>query len=127
MELNIHDQTINASTQPLYDLSSIKAISRGNDLFVEKMVNMFIDLVPAMVTEMEQHFLQNNLKAMSEVAHKIKPVVDNLGILIIKDPIRQIEKIGSLEISETSIPQLLSLIKLTIDQVAALLKIEFSV
>ena len=77
-----------------YDISEIKIISRGNEEFVKKMLKMFIDQTPAHLSEMRSKLQSNQLTVVGEIAHRIKPTIDNMGIVTLKATIREIEKIG---------------------------------
>lgn len=83
----------------LYDLSQLIAISRGNELFIKKMVDIFCEQTPVSLNEMEEAFLANNLEKMGGIAHKIKPSIDNLNIIPLKQIIRDIEHIGKVKIA----------------------------
>ena len=91
---SIQRSTANVKRPKRYDLSAIRSISRGNEGFVVKMVGMFIEQTPRQILEMEQRFHEGDYKSMGAIAHKIKPSIDNLGIVSLKDPIREIEQIG---------------------------------
>lgn len=108
-----------------YDLTGLKMVSNGNDAFIKKMVKMFVALTMPQVIEMEEKYLQGNYIAMGQIAHKIMPSVDHLGIISLKGPIREIEKKGRLEMNDAAIPLLLETIKATISEVTGLLKKEF--
>lgn len=113
-----------ASNQ-LYNLSDIKELGSGNDGFVEKMVHMFIAQTPLQITQMEESFLRGDYKTMGGLAHSIKPVIDNLGILCLKHVIREIEKKGKQEEKDPQIIVLISHVKNTISLVVADLKKKF--
>jgi CheY-like chemotaxis protein len=78
-----------ATAENWYDLSTIRSISRGNESFVLKMVNLFIENTPLQVMEMEERYYSHDLKAMAALAHKIKPGIDNMGIISLKETIRR--------------------------------------
>jgi CheY-like chemotaxis protein/HPt (histidine-containing phosphotransfer) domain-containing protein len=113
------------ASNELYNLSDIVELSSGNDGFVEKMVNMFIAQTPLQVTQMEESFLRDDYQAMGGLAHSIKPVIDNLGILSLKHVIREIEKKGKQEIKDPEIIVLISHVKNTIGLVVTDLKRKF--
>lgn len=115
----------NEAENKLYDLSALEALSRGNESFVKKMVGMFVEQAPQMITEMEAMYLQGNYKAMGSIAHKLKPVIDNMGIASLKEPVREIEKIGKQEKYADSLPALVKLVKVIITRVADLFKAGF--
>ena len=86
---------------------------------------MFIEQTPGQLTEMETHYYQNDYKSMAAVAHKIKPVIDNMGIASLKGPIRKIEKIGKAGIADDSLPHLLQTVSKNIAVVIEGLQKEF--
>ena len=115
-----------AASNKLYDLSTLEALSRGNESFVKKMVGMFIEQAPQMLAEMEAFYLQANYKAMGSVAHKLKPVIDNMGIVLLKETVREIEKAGKQNQYADSMPSLVKLMKDVITAVVDLLKVDFA-
>jgi len=77
-----------------YDISEIRAISRGNEAFINKMLIMFVEQIPVHIQEMKQHCEQGEWITVGEIAHRIKPTIDNMGIVSSKATIREIEKLG---------------------------------
>jgi len=104
---------------PLFDLSGIKQLGRGEEAFVKRMVQLFIQQTPGDVTSMIKHYQQGNLKAMGEQAHRVKPVIKYLGILSLTGAIATIEKCGKSCINDPSLPVLLESVSVTVQQVAA--------
>jgi HPt (histidine-containing phosphotransfer) domain-containing protein len=90
------------------------------------MISLFIAETPAKLIAMEQSYRLHDYKAMSEIAHQIKPILDNLGIFSLKEPIRIIEKMGQQELNNTDIPLLLKTMRTTISLVIDALQNEIS-
>ena len=111
----------------LYDLSAIRTISRGNEIFVIKMVNMFMEQIPLQAAELETYYHHSDYKSMSAMAHKIKPVVDNMNIISLKEPIREIEKIGKLGMANDNLEGLVRILLEKIKEVVEALNLEFEV
>jgi HPt (histidine-containing phosphotransfer) domain-containing protein len=105
----------------LYDLTSLRAISRGNEAFVQKMVNIFCDETPVMVENIEKGFKSRNVATMKEIAHKMKPSIDNLNIVRLKQLIRDIEQIEKdsfdVTIMTENVEKLKHTVKLVIDKI----------
>lgn len=119
----------NGECQPytkLYDLTAIQKIGRGDKKFVYKLLNLFIYQTPRRLMAMEEMYRINNFRAMGEIAHQIKPVFDNLGILSLKEPIRKIEKMGQQELNDNDLPLLLTTIRTTVSLVIDALQNEIS-
>jgi CheY-like chemotaxis protein/HPt (histidine-containing phosphotransfer) domain-containing protein len=91
------------STKP-YDLAGIRNISRGNDAFVGKLVRLFMDQTPPIVSEIMERFEAGDLATMGALAHKLKPSIDNLGIVDLKETIREIERAGKSATGNEKLP-----------------------
>jgi response regulator RpfG family c-di-GMP phosphodiesterase len=75
----------------LFNLDGLRKLSRGNDAFVKKMVNIFIKNGPDSVVEMKDAFSGNDIDTVRAVAHRLKPSIDNLCIESMKTRIRELE------------------------------------
>jgi PAS domain S-box-containing protein len=117
LKYNITENPANVSdsTQTLYDLSSLQALSRGNDAFISKMVNLFCEQTPSLIQEMISAYESNDLEKMGALAHKIKPTFDNLNIHLLKQDIRTIETAGK---ENKTLPNLRELLEKT-ERIAA--------
>lgn len=82
---------IPSDNQRLYDLSTIKAVSGGDKEFVKRMVQLFIETVPANVQELNVYMNSENWDMVSKMAHKLKSTLDSMGIHSLKQEIRMIE------------------------------------
>jgi PAS domain S-box-containing protein len=82
---------VNEKADALYDLSKLMEIARGNEMFINKMLQLFIDQVPAAITEVKQALADGDLAKVKSVVHRIKPSIASLGIVCIKEDIRNIE------------------------------------
>ena len=116
-----------AISHKIYDLTDLRVISRGNEAFVIKMIKMFIDQTPLHLADMENRYHENDYKGMAAVAHKIKPSIDNMGIISLKEVIREIEKSGKIGNADDRIPGLLQKVVTDIGKVIEVLQNEFAV
>jgi HPt (histidine-containing phosphotransfer) domain-containing protein len=94
--------------QPLYDLSKLEKIGNGDKVFVSEMVKLFKDQVPADVNQIKAAYSRNDFTAINAIAHRIKPAIDNMGIVSLHQEIRKIEAVA---IQEPHSPELAELIK----------------
>ncbi|GAB2838277.1 PAS domain-containing hybrid sensor histidine kinase/response regulator [Ferruginibacter profundus] len=92
----------------LYDLSKLNEIARGNKIFVDKMINLFIEQIPVSVEEIQAAYLEKNFGAIKRVAHRIKPSIDNMGIAALKTEVREIEALAQ---ENQNSPKLIQLIQ----------------
>ncbi|MDH3650981.1 MAG: PAS domain S-box protein, partial [Saprospiraceae bacterium] len=114
---SVKEIEIQVDDEDLYDLSQLMEIGRGNLAFIKKMVNIFCDQTPAMVKEMLSSYHSGDLQKMGLLAHKMKPSVDNLGILSIKQDIRTIEKAGREGNIDADLEEVILKINKTIEKV----------
>jgi len=114
--------TENEKRTPLYDLSKLEKIARGNQQFIDKMVQLFIDQTPKYVEELKSAYKKGDYSIVKAVAHKIKPSIDTMGIDILKDEIRAIEKNAELLKSSEQMEKLISKLDSVINEVVDSLK-----
>jgi len=108
----------------LYDLSKIREISRGNDVFVKKMIALFVDQVPSSMNEIHAAFQRNDFAIIKAVAHRIKPSIDNMGISSLKDEIRKIETMALENRHSKDLTFLIQKVDVTLKKVVDKLKSE---
>ena len=101
----------------LYDLTMIKEIAHGNNDFVKKMMQLFLDTIPPALSEMNQHIADANWPSLGAVAHKIKPSIDTMGIDLLKEDIRTLEKNGKDSINLDDIQPLMNKLELVIGRI----------
>ena len=77
---------------PLYDLSGLEKMSRGDNAFMTKMMAIFVVLAKENSLKMEQLLAQNDWQTMKIIAHKMKPSIDQLEITSLKEIIRFLEQ-----------------------------------
>ena len=77
---------------PLYDLSTLEYMSRGNQEFVDKMIRIFITLAREKTEVLKKALMENDLSTLQKTAHSIKPSIDQMGIASLKSVVRNIEK-----------------------------------
>ena len=77
---------------PLYDLSKLEQIAKGNQAFIDKMILLFIDQTPKSVLELKAAYAVGDYDKIKALAHRMKPSIDTMGIAILRNEIRDIEK-----------------------------------
>jgi HPt (histidine-containing phosphotransfer) domain-containing protein len=83
---------VEQENQPLFDLSVLEKMSRGNQSFINKMMSIFIDVTNENTKKMEEALATDDWKTMKSLAHKIKPSIDQLEITSLKEIIRWLEQ-----------------------------------
>jgi CheY-like chemotaxis protein len=97
-----------------YDLSSIIAISRGDNDFVQKMIDIFIEQTIEVCNEIENCIAVNNFIEISRLIHKIKPNIEGMGINSIYDEVRELERICENSDDKEKIQLLFTIVKNTL-------------
>nr|MBS0037887.1 PAS domain S-box protein [Saprospiraceae bacterium] len=75
-----------------YDLSYINEIGQGNEAFLQKMLTLFVRAANETSEKLKTFCREGDLEGIRKVSHKIKPSIDQMGIISIKDKIRELEK-----------------------------------
>lgn len=85
-------ETVEVSvTDNLYDLRALMKDMPGSDAFKRKMLVIFIENIPPVVSSIKESFRKDDLETISSLAHKIKPTLDGSGIQSLRETIRNIE------------------------------------
>jgi hypothetical protein len=82
------------ATNKLYDLTMIETISGGDETFLKKMMQIFVDTMPQSMEEIQKELQQQDWEKVGKVAHKMKSTIDSMGIEQLKQDIRTIEQNG---------------------------------
>lgn len=110
--------------QALYDLTQLKQMSSNNKSFILKMLNLFIKTMPVEISKMESALQQYDMPALKNVAHSIKPTIDNMHITTQKNTIRRIEQLAVANGDRQEIKTLLDEFKTCINEVIEAIKLE---
>ena len=118
---------INEDTStPLYDLSMVRSVSGGDESFIRKMVQLFIETVPPGIADLQEAHKKQEWQRMGKIAHKLKSTIDSIGIVTIKDEIRLIENNGKHEKDTGSLAPLVERVTDVINNCIQQLKADFS-
>ncbi len=78
-----------------YDLSKLRQLSRGDEQFVQQMVDVFIEQVAIAMQEMDVALQQKEYGTVAKIAHRIKPSIDSMGIGSLGGVAKDIEGMGT--------------------------------
>lgn len=99
-------KSVPMATDTLYDLSTIRSISGGDEGFVKKMIDLFIETVPQNVEELNKALAEQDWDQVSKMAHKLKSTLDSMGIASVKQDVRTVEQNAKNRESLKDIPAL---------------------
>lgn len=115
-----------STAEKLYDLSMVRDISGGDEAFIKKMVQLFIDTMPNNMSDLDNALQAQNWEMVGKHAHKMKSTIDSMGIVSLKDDIRTVESSGKHQANLEAVPSLVAKVKDTLDQCISQLKNDFA-
>lgn len=110
----------------LYNLSLVYGIAGGDESFVNRMLQLFLDTMPLTLQEMQKEAAGQNWAQVGKLAHKLKSTIDSMGISSLKDTIRQIEQNGKKGERAEQMPAQVNLVESIMQSCAAQVKKDFS-
>ena len=113
------------SSEKLYELSMIEAISGGDTEFVNTMLHLFIETMPQTMNDLKQHTIAGEWEMMGKTAHKMKSTIDSMGIVSLKQDIRTLEMNGKQQLDLENIPAMVDHVITVLDQTILQLKKDF--
>ncbi len=116
-----------ANYMPLYDLTMVRSVSGGDEAFIKKMVQLFIETVPPGIVDLHDAHGKKEWQRVGKVAHKLKSTIDSMGIVSLKDDIRLIENNGKHEKDTEALAPYIKRVTDIINDCIAQLKIDFAV
>ena len=115
---------VETSETPLFDLTNLEYIADGNTVFIRKMIELFLDQTPTMVVQMKLALEQNDLTTLCGLAHKMRPSLENLGIVSLKEVVKTMEKAVELRVTDQELKELLGIMDDTLGKVFQALRSE---
>ncbi|TVR85811.1 MAG: PAS domain S-box protein [Saprospirales bacterium] len=109
----------------LYDLTSIREMSGGDEGFIAQMAQVFIKVAGDCLDNMEDALRNNDIPRLNKIAHKLKSSVDQLKIEQIRKDIRVLEKFPESGRSKQELLNLTAKIRKVINAVVHQLSKEF--
>ena len=107
---------------PLYDLSQIENIGRGNQDFMHKMITLFTEQSPVSLKELKEAYEGQDFEKIAKIAHRIKPSIEHMGIVSLKKEVREIEEFAIAYGKSERLEYLLSKLDTVLNQVITNLK-----
>ncbi len=85
------------SQEKRYNLENLEEISGGSNEFVIEMIKLFISQSENTIPGFEQAMENKNYKVIRDLAHQIKPSIDNIKITSLMPIIREVEHLAEME------------------------------
>lgn len=110
----------------LYNLSLVYSIAGGDESFVIRMLQLFLDTMPQTLVELQKETAGQNWEQVGRLAHKLKSTIDSMGISSLKDIVRQIEHNGKQEELTEQLPAQVALVETIMKACAEQIRKDFS-
>jgi HPt (histidine-containing phosphotransfer) domain-containing protein len=81
-------------SEKLYNLSNLEEISGGCEDFIRQMIILFLDQAATSISGLEKAVAENDITLIKNLAHQLKPSVDNFRIDDLSRWIREIEDLA---------------------------------
>src|SRR5688572_22105466 len=79
------------NSEKLIDLTYLKRISKGDNLFIEKTILMLLEQTRQRLFRLEEYFNKRDWKGVQASAHQLKTSFNFLGVKEIPDIIKNVE------------------------------------
>jgi len=108
-----------------YTLTKIKAFIGDNEMVLDKMIDIFLENSPIILSKIVDGLEQKDYDQVSFHAHKLKSSIDSFSIFQLTDEIRLIEKYAKEKSSLEDLPALVSKLKSVLESVMNEIKHDF--
>ncbi len=110
----------------IYSLDKINEMAEGDEDFINSVISVFLEEVPVDLEGLEKALAAGDYELVYQLAHKIKPNVDLLGMEQTRAAALEIETLGKSEANMSEIQSVFPNLKKDIEQVVAELKNDFN-
>ena len=109
----------------IYNLDKLNEMADGDEEFINSVISAFLEEVPQDLEGLEIALEDQNHEQVYQLAHKIKPNVDLLGMEQTRATALQIETLGKSAANINEIREVFPVLKKDIHQVVSELKKDF--
>ncbi|MDJ0364592.1 ATP-binding protein [Hymenobacter sp. H14-R3] len=79
------------ATAAAYDLTRLRALARGREEFVLKIIDSFLRNIPESLNQLRAAAAAGNWDEAAKITHHIKPSLESVGVHYVADAVRQLE------------------------------------
>jgi len=79
------------AAQPSYDLTKLRALARGREEFVLKIIQSFLRNMPSSLARLQGAAAAGNWEEVARVTHHIKPSLESVGVAYLPAAVQQLE------------------------------------
>jgi HPt (histidine-containing phosphotransfer) domain-containing protein len=90
------------------DLSYLHSVSKGNVSFEQRMLNTFISQMGTDMQKLKQAVAVKDWEAIHMIAHKMKPSLQFVGLLVLQADVHTLESLGKQKAEFEKVSELVS-------------------
>ncbi|HEV2355917.1 MAG TPA: response regulator, partial [Puia sp.] len=79
----------------LYGLHRLEEIGQGDQVFVKKMVQLFVDTVPVAIQQLQVAAVEGDFQTVYAKAHSLKPSIHNFAIESLREDVLELERLAA--------------------------------
>ena len=110
----------------IYSLDKINEMAEGDQEFIASVISVFLEEVPVDLEGLEKALEEEDFEQVYQLAHKIKPNVDLLGMEQTRAVALEIETLGKSKASIDEMKKVFPTLKTDVYQVVSELKKDFN-
>ncbi|ADY28318.1 MULTISPECIES: Hpt domain-containing protein [Cellulophaga] len=110
----------------IYSLDKLNEMADGDNDFINSVVSVFLEEVPEDLGLLEKAIESRDYEPTYQLAHKIKPNVDLLGMEQTRAAAYEIESLGKQQGDFNEIDKIFKTLKVDVEQVVVELKNDFN-
>ncbi|HSI74427.1 MAG TPA: Hpt domain-containing protein [Lunatimonas sp.] len=95
-------------SEKLYNLSNLEEISGESEDFIRQMIILFLDQAASSISGLEKAVAEKDIALIKNLAHQLKPSVDNFRIDDLSRWIREIENLAENNPESPTLPEKIS-------------------
>ncbi|WP_167852159.1 response regulator [Hymenobacter elongatus] len=111
-----------------YDLTSLRELARGKQIFVDKIIHSFLRNIPDTVQQIREAAADSHWTRVAELVHHIKPNLVQLGVEGVEEAVKQLEQarhgIGNPEVRAAAVGHLTTCLDRVVQELTAELTTE---
>ncbi|WP_209331925.1 Hpt domain-containing protein [Lunatimonas salinarum] len=112
--------------EKMYNLINLEEISGGSNEFIEQMIILFLEQADKTIKGMEEALASGDIAEIRNLAHQLKPSVDNIRVEALGKSIRIVEDLAENQPNSKDLPQFVSISMEQLRELVQQLKRDFS-
>jgi hypothetical protein len=108
----------------LYDTRQLMDLCMQDDALLERLLQLFLEIHVPAARELGLAFRENNMEKVASLAHRMKPSVRQMGIVLLQDDVGTIEAMASGRLSPDGLDVLISRFCSVMEAVEGQLRLE---